>query len=91
MNELPEQDRASEELITSPKLGDGTGVSRPQMPQVEQTMKGDRNQAIGSLSGGTAIGNVQGAVFNISNCNINSMTGAGDIHYQEAPPQISTP
>ncbi len=42
------------------------------------------NQAIGQMSGGTAIGNVQGSVFNIADSPITNLTGSGDIHYQEA-------
>ncbi len=42
------------------------------------------NQTIGQFSGGTAIGNVQGSVFNIADSSITNLTGSGEIHYQEA-------
>ena len=82
-NELPDHDQAATDL-SSPDTVDASEVSQPQAPQVEQTVEGDRNQAIGQMSGGTAMGNVQGAVFNISGSTITNLTGAGDIHYQEA-------
>lgn len=87
MNELPEQDQASEEL-PSPDTEDSTEASHPHLPQVDQAVKGDRNQTVGQMSGGTAIGNVQGTVFNISGSNITNLTGEGDINYQEAPKKI---
>ena len=83
MNELSDQEQSATDL-SSPKTVDSLEGSRSQVPQVEQTVKGDRNQAIGQMSGGTAMGNVQGAVFNISGSNITNLTGSGDIHYQEA-------
>lgn len=82
-NELSDQEQSATDL-SSPKTVDSLEGSRPQVPQVEQTVKGDLNQAIGQMSGGTAMGNVQGAVFNISGSNITNLTGSGDIHYQEA-------
>lgn len=82
-NELSDQEQSATDL-SSPKAVDSLEGSRSQVPQVEQTVKGDRNQAIGQMSGGTAMGNVQGAVFNISGSNITNLTGSGDIHYQEA-------
>lgn len=48
------------------------------------------NQAIGQMSGGTAIGNVQGSVFNIRHSRIKNLAGH-DIYYQEASHQLSEP
>jgi hypothetical protein len=87
MNELPEQDQAFNELSSL----DTKDSSHPQAPQVNQTVKGDRNQAVGQMSGGTVIGNAQGAVFNISGSNITNLTGAGDINYQEVSHQTPMP
>lgn len=88
--ELPEQEQASN-VLPSPDTINTTAVSHPQMPQVDQAVQGDRNQAFGQMSGGTAIGNVRGTVFNISDSTITNMTGSGDIHYQEASHQPSDP
>jgi len=85
-NELPHQDQTSIDL-SSPDTVDSSEVSHPQAPQIEQTVKGDRNQAIEQMSGGTAMGSVQGAVFNISGSSITNLTGSGNIHYQEASHQ----
>ena len=89
-NELPDHDQPATDL-SAPDTVDASESSRSQAPQVEQTAQGDRNQAIGQMSGGTAMGNVQGAVFNISGSNITNLTGSGDIHYQEAPHQLPIP
>jgi hypothetical protein len=85
-NELSDQEQSATDL-SSPKTVDSSGVSRSQAPQVEQTVKGNRNQVIGQMSDGTAMGNVQGPVFNISNSPIKNFTGAGNIYYQEASHQ----
>lgn len=82
-NELSDQEQSPTDL-SSQKTVDSLEGSRSQVPQVEQAVNGYRNQAIGQMSGGTAMGNVQGAVFNISGSNITNLTGSGDIHYQEA-------
>ncbi|MGP1385368.1 MAG: CHAT domain-containing protein [Thainema sp.] len=58
--------------------------------KIEQTMQGDDNQAIGQMSGGTAVGHVQGAVFNISDSTIANVTGTGNIYYQEVPHPLSS-
>ncbi|MEB3357708.1 MAG: CHAT domain-containing protein [Synechococcales bacterium] len=53
----------------------------------EQPVKGDRQQPGSQAAGGTAASGGQGAIFNISASNITNLTGAGNIHYQEALPQ----
>lgn len=53
----------------------------------EPTASNQSSQAIGQMSGGTAIGNVQGAVFNIAGSSITNLTGSGDIHSQETSHQ----
>ncbi|MGI0484340.1 CHAT domain-containing protein [Pantanalinema rosaneae CENA516] len=85
-NELPDQNQTSTDL-SSPDTVDSSEASHPPATDVQQTVKGDRNQAIGQMSGGTAMGNVQGPVFNILNSSIKNFTGAGNIYYQEAPHQ----
>ena len=84
---LPEQDQDSEEL-SSPDIGDYAATTHSQEPQIDQTVKGERNQSIGQMTGGTAICNVQGAVFNISGSNITTLCGEGGIDYHEAPNQV---
>jgi CHAT domain len=85
-NEPPDQEQTATDL-SSPDTVDSSEASDTPATDVQQTVKGDRNQAIGQMSGGTAMGNVQGSVFNISGSQITNLTGAGDIHYQEAPHQ----
>lgn len=82
-NELPDQNQTSTDL-SAPDTVDFSEASHPPVTDVQQTVEGDRNQAIRQMSGGTAMGNVRGAVFNISGSNITNLTGSGDIHYQEA-------
>ncbi|WP_416670119.1 CHAT domain-containing protein [Egbenema bharatensis] len=49
------------------------------------------HQAIEQMSGGTAVGNVQGSIFNIKNSSITNMAGYGNIYYREASEQPSEP
>lgn len=88
-NERPDQEQSSTDASSSEIVNSSSCFPLPM--EVEQTVKGNHNQAIGEMSDGSAIGSVQGAVFNISSSTITNLTGSGDISYQEAAHQPPIP